>query len=687
MKCATMFVIILLVALLSPVAATAQMTEVGLNDGEQGRLIFKSSDGPERYLQAPILKTEVKMNITGLVARVKVQQHFTNPSNQWLNGIYTFPLPELSAVDRLSMRIGERVIKGVIQEKQQARQTYQKAKQAGKKASLVEQKRPNMFTNNVANIGPGETVIVEIEYQQTLRYDQGQFSIRFPMVVAPRYIPGNKVITGFKGDGWAHNTDKVPDASEITPVIKADDVTNPHEVSIKIRLDSGVPLASVTSDYHTVRVNELSDHEYEIELENNKVLANRDFVLSWQSESHQQPQGAFFSQQVGDENYALLMVLPPYEKQDRSGLLPREMVFVIDTSGSMHGESLRQAKQALAAGLERLKPHDRFNVVQFNSYGSMLFSASEAASPSNVEHAKRYVYGLVAEGGTNIDDALDMVLQGQQENSMVRQVVFVTDGSVGNEEALFDKIKAQLGANRLFTVGIGSAPNSRFMRGAATMGRGTFTYIGSIDLVREKMTELFLKLENPILRDVKIQDGSGKHLSAKVDYWPNPINDLYLGEPVLVSLKLPNDIDNLSLTGKLAGQDWYLDLPVSSGGHEEGLDVLWARNKIRSLSESARNAKERIHIEQAITELGLKHHLVTRYTSLVAVDVTPTKPVGETSADQSMKNHLPAGWTQHKPHGQLPQGATSAQFNLLMGLLLALMAFIWQYATRLRVVR
>jgi Ca-activated chloride channel family protein len=262
-------------------------------------------------------------------------------------------------------------------------------------------------------------------------------------------------------------------------------------------------------------------------------------------------------------------------------------------------------------------------------------------------------------------------------------VIFITDGSVGNEEELFDIIHDNLGDSRLFTIGIGSAPNSRFMRGAATFGRGTFTYIGAIDQVTEKMSQLFQKLESPVLSDLKIADSNGNVLGGQADYWPNPIGDLYLGEPIIVSLKLPLDQQNLSISGKLATQDWNMDLPISTGGSEKGLDVLWARNKIASLSESARTPMQRKNNATAITELGLKHHLVTRYTSLIAVDVTPTKPESELAKDTTLANHLPDGWTKHKPHGQLPRGATSAQLNLIMGLVLLMLTLMLRTRRRI----
>ncbi|MFT4927693.1 MAG: Ca-activated chloride channel family protein [Phenylobacterium sp.] len=723
MKTATFRIIILLVALLSPLLAWANsptansfddsshlddrhLENIGqraqLYDAQQGRLLLTTEDrddgGISRYYLAPTLSTDVTMKITGLIARVTVKQTFTNPNQQWLDGVYTFPLPELAAVDHLNLIIGERIIEGQIKEKHQARQIFNKARRAGKKASLVEQHRPNIFANNVANIGPGETVVVEIQYQQTLQYDQGEFSLRFPMVVAPRYIPyksrsyksssykpGNKEINEFAGTGWAVDSpadqDEVPDASFITLAVKADEGVNDHHVAINIDLQSGFPLALLSSDFHQIKVAEINDSHFDITLDQ-PTITNRDFVLRFKPESSAAPQGAFFTQQIGEDNYALLMLVPPYEGLDDRELLAKEMIFVIDTSGSMHGESMEQAKQALHFGLSRLKNGDRFNVVQFNSHTHALFPRAKAATPGAIRQARDYVDGLIAEGGTQIDEALMQVLHNSDETSWVRQVIFITDGSVGNEEVLFDIIHDKLGDSRLFTIGIGSAPNSHFMRGAATFGRGSYTYIGAVDQVNSQISALFQKLESPVLSDINISgfdDGS-----SEVDYWPNPVSDLYLGEPLMVSLKLPVSQQNLTVSGKLASRQWTMDLPIGTGGTEEGLNVLWARNKIRSLSESARTPVQRKEVGAAITELALAHHLVTRYTSLIAVDVTPTKPENEQGISAAVANHLPDGWTRHQPHGQLPRGATSAQLNLLLGGLLMLLALFLRRTLNLK---
>lgn len=690
--------ILVMVVCLSPFLMINQVSAdampiVHSSDTERGHLLFEQGGV---YRLAPTLKTQVDMNITGLVARVKVAQVFSNPTEHWLNAVYTFPLPEKSAVDRLKMHVGERVIEGKIESRQKAKKVFAAAKRSGKKATLIEQQRTNVFRNNIANIAPGETIEVLIEYQQTLDYNMGEFSIRFPMVVAPRYVPNLNPVDGFSADGWATSNTKDteqeshPNAQQakvqhqsLNSPIKAPGDKS-HDVSIHVALDSGFMLDKLESDFHPIDITEITTGSYDIYLNNGTTLANRDFVLRWRPMPNEIPQGAFFTQQVNGENYGLLMVIPPIEQSAQ--VMSKEVVFVIDTSGSMSGESITQAKAALLSGIERLNVGDRFNVVAFSQSASSLYSRSMPVNDANKAMAREFIYHLQAEGGTNIAEALLASLPRTTDESMVRQVVFVTDGSVSNEEELFNLINAQLGDSRLFTVGIGSAPNSRFMRGAARLGRGTYTYIGDTFQVKKQMGELLQKLASPVLSDIELVDASGVNLADMSvgtvdylpDYWPNPIADLYLGEPLMVSLKLPSDMQNLTIKGKLADNEWQMALPLgagSNGADANGLDVLWARNKITSLSENARNAKQRVLNEQLIEQLGLQYHLVTRYTSLVAVDVTPVKSSGEEALDTKVANHLPHGWTSHKPHGQLPQGATSAPLRLLMGILLLLMAF------------
>ncbi|MCQ3923437.1 MAG: marine proteobacterial sortase target protein [Rhodocyclaceae bacterium] len=486
-----------IVLLLAHDAQAAELVPMKPKEVQQGTLLLKSEGAT---LAVPAVATEAEIRVSGIVARAVVRQTYRNPYDTWFEGLYVFPLPENAAVDHLRMKVGDRIIEGDIQERQAARAQYEQAKSSGRRAALVEQERPNIFTTSVANIPPRGEIVVEIEYQQTLRYDSGSFSLRFPMVVGPRYIPGAPAEGQGAGTGWAQNTDQVPDAARITPPVldpAKHAPTNP--VRLKVVLDAGVPLARVDSPYHAIVQRETEGGGRVIELAEGSVPANQDFELTWTPAASHAPQAALFTEQLGDKRYALLMVMPP-AKEVAAARLPREVVFVIDTSGSMSGSSIAQAREALELAIARLSERDSFNVIEFNSYAKALYDDARPATAANRDNAVRWVRRLQAQGGTEMALALNLALNGRENPGRVRQVIFLTDGAVGNEDGLFKLIKDKLGDSRLFTVGIGSAPNSHFMGKAAQTGRGTFTYIGRIEEVKEKMGQLFAKIESPVLK-------------------------------------------------------------------------------------------------------------------------------------------------------------------------------------------
>ncbi|WP_177418075.1 marine proteobacterial sortase target protein [endosymbiont of Lamellibrachia barhami] len=660
------FILLVLSTSGSALAAAEEVT--------RGTLNLYSLDG-RRIDDAPNLSTDVEMQINGMLARVKVAQHFSNSSQDWVEGIYQFPLPEDAAVDRLWMRIGERVIEGEIQEKEQARATYEKAKSEGRKASLLSQQRPNMFTASVANIGPGESILIEIEYQQSLGYDQGRFQIRFPLVIAPRYIPGIPIVpeesSGFSGTGWAADTDQAPDASRITPSV-ADPALGPiNPVAIAIQLDAGLPLASLESRYHPIVHTQDDRGRYQIGLKSKQVPADRDFELTWVPKVGVAPHAALFTELWENETYGLLMVMPP-QGDAVIPTQPREVIFVVDTSGSMHGTSIAQAKAALKIALRRLRPEDRFNIIQFSSYTRALHQHAVDATPRNLRQALDYVSSLRADGGTEMLPALELALDGREFHDRLRQVIFLTDGSVGNEDELFKVIRRRLGASRLFTIGIGSAPNSFFMSRAAEFGRGSFTYVGDLEEVESRLAALFLKLEQPLLTNIQLQWPDG----AEVEGYPNPLPDLYAGEPILLALKADQLQGQLTIKGDRAGESWQRRIPLRGGGDQTGVHLLWARANIAELMAQRNRGRPEPDVRKAVLEVALKHRLVSRYTSLIAVDKTPTRQLEEMLKTKPMPTNLPHGWTANKVFGRMPQTATPASLHLLIGLLLLLSVFV-----------
>ncbi len=629
------------------VGATESPTAMRLGDAEAGALMIRS-ETPGRYLPAPMLMTRVSIDVGGMIARTRVSQRFHNPTDKWIEGVYVFPLPETAAVDRLKVRIGDRFIEGKIKKREEAKKIYERAKREGRKASLIEQERPNIFTSSVANIGPGEDVVVEIEYQQTIKYDGGLFALRFPMVVAPRYIPGAKMVVAFSGGGWGVGSQEVPDAGRITPPVRDPKMGKINPVEMRVSLDAGVKLALVRSPSHEIAVSHDGEGRRTIAFKAGAVPADKDFVLEWRPETGTAPAAGLFTETLDGATYAVLMLMPPTSKAKAAADMPREVVFVIDTSGSMAGASIAQAREALLFALDRLRPKDSFNVIQVNSVTDALVPAARAASRENLRRARAYVGGLGAQGGTEMAPALKLALDGRADESRIRQVIFLTDGAVGNEAALFGHIRARLADSRLFTVGIGSAPNSHFMTKAAELGRGTFTYIGSVARVKEQMKALFQKLESPVLTGIQITFPRG----ARAEAWPRIVPDLYLGEPVVVAARLTAARGKAVVTGRIGGKRWRAELPLAGGRAAKGVAALWARRKIAALMGSLHEGAKHETVKEEATQVALAHHLVSRYTSLVAVDVTPTRPKGEGVKTIQAPTNLPEGWVYDSVFGE-----------------------------------
>ncbi|MET0688177.1 MAG: marine proteobacterial sortase target protein, partial [Methyloceanibacter sp.] len=624
-----------------------------LNPGDMntGALLVQTEDGS--FVEVPRLATDIETVVNGTIARTTVIQRFENPSERWLEGIYVFPLPEQSAVDALRMEIGSRVIDGEIKPREEAKELYEAAKDAGYKASLVEQERPNIFTNSVANIGPKETVTIRIEYQETVKQDAGVYSLRFPLVVAPRYIPDPRNVKLVTNDGKYVVTDPVPDRDRITPpVLDPDKAPKVNPVSIKVTLNAGFGLGDIRSAFHDIVITHTGDESATLKLLKDTVPADKDFELVWKPKAAAAPQTALFFETVGGSDYLLAMVAPP-TLDAAAKLLPRELIFVIDNSGSMAGDSIMQAKQSLLFAIDRLRPGDKFNVIRFDDTMETLFETAVDASSENLAVAKHFVSRLDAQGGTEMLPALKAALKdgAASDTSRVRQVVFLTDGAVGNEAELFAAIKADLGRSRLFTVGIGSAPNSSFMRRAAETGRGTFTHIGSDAQVLERMRALFAKLEKPVMVGLKASWPAG----ASVEVWPDPLPDLYSGEPVVLSAKVSSRDGELKLEGTFDGKPWSETVKLAYAVQGKGTGKLWARSKIESLEGKLYSGASEAETNKAIETVAIEHHLVSSRTSLVAIDKNPTRPDGKDVTRVKVPLNLPDGWVYDKVFGPQPK--------------------------------
>jgi Ca-activated chloride channel homolog len=633
------------------IALSAQAAQlVSPNDMGMGALLLKSNE-PGKYLEAPRVASDYEISINGPIARTRVTQQFHNPADGWIEGVYVFPLPENAAVDTLKMVIGDRVIIGDIKERQEAKQIFEEAKAKGEKAALLEQERPNIFTNPVANIGPRETIVVQIEYQQPVRQSAGVFSLRVPMVVGPRYIPKPEIQVSENGQFFAV-VDRVPDAERLeSPVLDPRKHKPVNPITIAVHLNAGFTLGDVMSSYHDVNATAVAADHKEITL-SNPEFADRDFELTWAAKPGAEPAVGLFSERIGDADYALAYVSPP-EQPVSEIRMPREVVFVIDNSGSMGGPSMAQAKGSLIYALSRLDPKDKFNVIRFDDTMDILFPDAVQADLGNVEKAKYFVGGLEASGGTEMIPPLRAALRdaSPEDQSLLRQVIFLTDGAIGNEQEMFDVLSSMRGRSRVFMVGIGSAPNSSLMTRAAELGRGSFTQIGDGSQVEDRMRELIGKLESPAVTELKASVDQGD-----VEITPAMLPDVYRGEPVMMLMKMKERKGTLTLAGKIGGKPWTTTLALNKATAGSGIAKLWARRKIDD-AEVAQSIG-RLTPEGADKEIlavALEHHLVSRVTSLVAIDKTPARAPGEKLTRSQVPINLPAGWDYDKVFGEQPQ--------------------------------
>lgn len=589
------------------------------------------------------LDSKLYLDISGVIARAKLIQTFRNTTGDWVDAKYQFPLPEDAAVDHLLMRIGAREIVGEILPKQKARTVFASAKSAGQKASLVEQQKANMFTTRIANIAPGEEISVEIGFQYQVQLVEDEFRLRFPTTFTPQFNWQQKPNEAIQ---WLNDTHQ----NEA-----------PKNFEVDLRLFSGAELASIDSQHFEVAVEKYSDF-YQINFVEPQI-ANRDFELTWRYPKYESPQLLHFKESHPEGEFGLLMLLPSTlgaTNEMEESVIPRNVTFVIDTSSSMGGASIRQAKTALLHGIDTLSEHDSFNLVQFNSTAGALWTLPKPSNHLNREAAKQFIEALYATGGTNMYAALDMALASQVQGDEFSQIVFITDGAVGYENELLQLLEQRLDNHRLFTVGIGSAPNSYFMTEAARVGKGTFTYIGSPAHVKQRMEALFNQLKHPQLSDISVQ-----YLQS-VEQFPELVPDLYHGEPLLLTYFSSVPLSQITLTGRVNYTPWEKSVFLPDWHETQGIRHFWAQNKIESLLQSQRRFGNRNNHVDEITQLAMKYHLVSPYTSLVAVE----KMVSNPNPERSQLHSIPLA----RPAGSLPQTATSAMFSAFLAAIFALLA-------------
>ena len=577
-----------------------------------GSLEFIDKDG--RRAQCPLKHTKVNARVSGFISRVTVTQEFENNFENKIEAVYTFPLPQAAAVDDLTMLIGDRTVKGKIMRREEAQQAYAAAKQIGKVASLLDQERPNIFTQQVANIMPGERISIVISYVETLKYEDGSYQWSFPMVVAPRYIPA------------ADQQREAPtlinqqiDASRISPPSAPAGTRAGHDVSLEIELDAGVPIVGVNSESHETEVQQINEKRAVVRLKDRATIPNKDFLLTYRVAgdtindavlTHRSERGGFFT-----------LILQPPQRVAAEDVMPKELVFVLDTSGSMEGFPIAKAKDTMDLALNHLYPHDTFNLITFSGDTRILFPQPVPATPENLRKAKSFLASRKSDGGTEMMNAIKAALKPSQSQSHVRIVCFMTDGQVGNDHEILAEVQRYSNA-RVFAMGFGSSPNRYLLDKMAEYGRGEVDYIsdaGDSSAVARRFNE---RIRNPLLTDLLI-DWTNLPVT---DVYPKRVPDLFGVRPVVLSGRYNSaGKGTIRLKGKMAGHDFVRDIPVElpeSQAEHDVLATLWGRRKIDDLMQHlfVEDQTVREQNREEITQLGLNFKLMTQYTSFVAID-------------------------------------------------------------------
>lgn len=575
----------------------------------EGSLYAAGKNGAELGA-CPLKTTSVRTDISGFLARVNVRQEFQNSFAEPIEAVYVFPLGASGAVDRMTMTIGERIINGRIMRREIARQTYETAKQQGRAASLLDQERPNIFTQSVANIMPGETIIVEISYVETLKYEEGAYEFVFPMTIGKRYIPAS-----------------VADGDKISPT--ADSMRNGSDISIEVNLNAGVPVESIRSSSHEIDQVNFTPNTALIKLRGEKTIPNKDFILRYDVTgkriedallTHRADRGGFFT-----------LILQPPDMPATEDRTPKEIVFVLDTSGSMGGFPIEKAKEAMKLSMEGLYPEDTFNLITFAGDTAVLFDRPVPATRANLDVAQQFLASRQGSGGTEMMKAIKASLDPSDSQEHLRIVCFMTDGYVGNDDEIIAEIKSHPKA-RIFSFGVGDSVNRSLLDRMAQEGKGEVEYVGLESEGSPAAKRFYERVRSPLLTDISIDWGG----MPVADVYPGKLTDLFSSKPVILHGRYKGAATGaVKLKGTLAGQPYEriinVNLPETNAANDS-LATLWARTRVDDLTTtqiSTSNAAKAKELVDSITNLGLEYGIMTKYTSFVAVKDQVSNPTGD----------------------------------------------------------
>jgi len=632
--------------------------------------------------ECPLKHTSVEASLSGNVCYVAVTQEFHNPFEDKIEAVYVFPLSADAAVCEMMMTVGERIVIGKVKPRDEAREIYEQAKRAGHVAGLLEQERPNIFTQSVANIEPGKKITVTIGYVETLKYEDGIYSFSFPMVVGPRYIPGppppptpvpGQPVLEARREGAPATTPpppppadparEVPDAGRIRPPITPEGTRAGHDISVTVHVDAGSRIVSLTSRQHEITTKWADDGRTmaTVELADKKTIPNKDFVLEY-STATKDIEDAILTHTDDRGGFLMLLLQPPKRVQPEQ-IRGRELVFVIDSSGSMRGFPIETAKAVMSRCVNNLRANDTLNMITFAGGTKVLWDKPQANTEENRRKALEFLQNLRGRGGTEMMKAIRACLEGPKDPERVRIVCFMTDGYVGNDMAILDAVKKNVDTARVFSFGIGRSVNRYLLDGMARHGRGEVEYVYSDKDAEAAANRFYDRINAPVLTDITLDWGD---LAANIqtdEVYPRHTPDLFSVKPVVLKARYTRPegrpvTGTLTIRGRTAAGNFERKVQVTlpaGGAANKAVASMWARAKVDDLMAgdllNAQRGQPDAAIKEQVTALGVEYSLLTQYTSFVAVE-QQTVTIGGEPRRVDVPVEMPEGVSYEGVFGQ-----------------------------------
>ena len=584
-----------------------------------GTMVVTSLDKNELESSLPLKHTAVVAQITGPVASVSVTQRFGNPFDHPIELTYLFPLPHEAAVVGFELRVGARVVHSRVEEAEAARQAYDVARDSGRRAGLVEERRANLFSIELANIQPGETILATMRYHERLRFDDGEYRFVFPMGLTPKYHHDPRE---------AARTDS-PTAASGSPI---------GTVDVQVAIDAGVALEEPKSPSHAIEVSRIDERRVHVRTAG-EIIPNKDLVVRYRVAEDDVRAAAWMAKGKAASTL-LLTAIPPRLDADAEPA-PREFVFVIDRSGSMTGGPMDQARNALRACIRSLGSADTFAILAFDDHLEWQQPRPGAVTQEAVKAADAWLTGVYARGGTEITQAVEAALALPADKARQRYILFLTDGAVSSEREVLAVVRKRIGAGRMFTFGIGPSVNRALLTGMASAGRGTAEFLQVNEDIEEALIRFQDRVSYPAVQDVQVE---WKGVRAW-DVYPSTLPDLYHGQPLELAARVQttgSERGAVVLTGKRGREDWRLEIALPDADDDAAVGRVWAKARTSALlDEIDAGSSDTSTLRAEVLSLALEHHLVTRFTSLVAIDDETT--TGGESKRVRVSTPLPEG--------------------------------------------